>query len=88
WTFTPGSGQGLKPTDGLMEVTVSVVAPDEKNQEYTGDIKIVNQENTSDYFSVPISLSTAKTRVITNLFQSFMNYIQSRFPIIYHMLKI
>lgn len=58
WTFNPGSGDDLKPSDGPVIVNVTVVAPDEQNQQFTGEIKIVNSENISDFCIVDASLST------------------------------
>ena len=58
WTFVPSNGSDLTPEDGAITVDVSVVAPEEQNQQFSGTVKIVNIENTSDFCTVDVSLST------------------------------
>jgi len=38
-----------------------VVAPDEENQEFNGEIKIVNKENSSDFEVIKVNLATPMT---------------------------
>ena len=63
WTFTPNEGYDLTPEEGEITVNVLLVAPDEKNQEFTGEIKVVNSDDGSDYITVPVSLTTSKNKV-------------------------
>jgi len=79
WTFNPLSGNNLKPEDGSITVEVSVVAPSEKNKEFTGEVKIVNKENTSDFETISVSLITPRNKIF--YINSFEKIIQ-RFPII------
>ncbi len=72
WTFTPIEGYDLTALDGLFTVNVIVVVPDEKNQNFTGEIKVVNKENTSDYEIIYVSLSTSKTKTINTPFLTFL----------------
>jgi hypothetical protein len=58
WTFTPSNGNGLTPEMGEITVDVKVVAPDEKNKNFTGEIKIVNSKDNTDFNIIPVSLST------------------------------
>jgi hypothetical protein len=58
WTFTPSSQDNLTPEDGPVTVEVEVVAPDEEEQEFTGEIKIINNENPNDYCIIPALLIT------------------------------
>jgi len=44
WTFTPNSGVDLGVNNTVV-VNVSIIAPDHRNQEYTGSIFIVNANN-------------------------------------------
>jgi len=60
WTFMPDEGYDLTPEDGEITVDVLLVAPDEKNQEFSGEIKVVNKQDGSDYIIIPVSLTTAK----------------------------
>ncbi len=57
WTFTPQSGNDL-PKNGQTTVQVTVVAPDEQNEEFTGEVKVVNKEDSNDYCIIPVSLTT------------------------------
>jgi hypothetical protein len=58
WTFSPGYGHNLTPEDGPTTINVNVIAPNQQNQEYTGQIKIVNIDDSSDYQIIPVSLKT------------------------------
>jgi hypothetical protein len=58
WTFTPSFGVNLTPESGPIIVNVTVIAPKEKNTEFTGQVKIINTKNNSDYESIPVSLFT------------------------------
>jgi hypothetical protein len=56
----PEEGYDLTPEDGEITVDVLLVAPEEKNQEFSGEIKVVNKEDGSDYVTIPVSLTTTK----------------------------
>ncbi|MBW1820792.1 MAG: FG-GAP repeat protein [Deltaproteobacteria bacterium] len=61
WTFTPDSGTGLTPEDGLFEIEVSIVAPENKNEEFTGEIIIVNSDDPSDTCNIDVTIITPVT---------------------------
>jgi hypothetical protein len=80
WTFTPSSGANLTPQDGAITVNVTVIAPDIKNQEFQGQVKVVNKENSSDYCSIPVTLTTP-----LNTYALFIHYwdkLLMRFPLL------
>lgn len=58
WTVAPSSGIGLTPENGSVTVQVTVVAPDTKKQTFEGYLTVINQDNASDFDTVPISLTT------------------------------
>jgi len=58
WTFTPKHGYNLNPEDGPTTSMVSVVVPNLENHLFTGELRIQNIENTSDYSTIPITLKT------------------------------
>ncbi|HVQ01120.1 MAG TPA: C10 family peptidase [Candidatus Thermoplasmatota archaeon] len=58
WTFEPRIGHELTPEDGSITIAVSTVAPNQQNQEYTGQIKVVNMDDANDYHYIPVSLKT------------------------------
>jgi len=82
WTFTPISGDELSPKDGAATVQVSVVAPDEQNQDFTGEVKVVNIDNINEHCTIHVSLATPKNRPsISSLFPRFFE----KFPeVLYH----
>jgi hypothetical protein len=82
WTFTPSSGEDLTPEDGPISVQVEVVAPNEPNQEFIGEVKIINSENGFDYEILPVTLQTPKSKVISFLFQRIFQQFPNAFPII------
>lgn len=61
WNFNPSEGNDL--ASGIpITVDVEVVAPDEKNKEYTGNITIVNKENSSEFCTIDVFLSRQKNK--------------------------
>ena len=66
WTFTPSSGTGLKPADGKKPIIVTVVAPNQKRHQFTGQIILCNDENTSDTCTIQASLATPKSKTINS----------------------
>lgn len=65
WTFTPASGDDLA-SGGSTTVNVSIVAPKQvalvgswmepRDEEFTGQVKVVNKENSSDFCIVDVSM--------------------------------
>jgi hypothetical protein len=84
WTFTPSSGDSLSPEDGLIEIQVSVVAPDKKNREYSGNIMVVNSDNSDDFCIIKISLATSKNRDLIN---SHVLQFLEKFPLLEQLLQ-
>jgi PKD repeat protein len=84
WTFTPSSGDDLTSEAGSVTVSVSVVAPDEKDESFSGTVKIVNKEDISDYCTVMVSLVTPKVRVfnIVDWFMEFLDNHPHLFPLL------
>ena len=58
WSFDPESGENLLPSDGPIEVKIQVIAPDEKNTDFSGQIKISNCDASGDSDTVAVVLST------------------------------
>jgi hypothetical protein len=85
WTFTPTGGDDLT---GVTTVQVSVVAPDEANQEFTGNVKVVNKENSEDFETISVSLVTPRNKAIHPLFQQFLEQHPNIFPVLRHLLGL
>jgi uncharacterized repeat protein (TIGR01451 family) len=84
WTILPNNGDNLKPSDGPFTVQVSVVAPSDKEQTFSGLIKIINKNNISDNCTITVSLATPKTRqpYLYFVFQEFIKKNPYIFPIL------
>jgi len=66
WTFTPSQGNNLKPVSGPFTVDVFVKVPDDRDQNFSGVIKIINKENDSDYELIQVSLATPANKNLIN----------------------
>jgi hypothetical protein len=88
WTFSPESGDDLKPEDGPVTVTVTVIAPDEKNKEFTGEVKILNFNDFNDYITIPVTLSTSKCKLFANPFIQFLENHPYLFPLLRQLLDL
>ena len=64
WDFYPSSGHDLAPGAGKT-VTVSFNAPDERDT-YSGSIKVVNLQDSSDYDTVSVSITVPRARQFVN----------------------
>ena len=63
WTFDPESGTGLLAGD-TVTIEVEVVAPDESEEAFTGEVVLVNMENTNDFCIIEIRLVINKQKSI------------------------
>jgi hypothetical protein len=59
WTFEPSDGDDLMPEDGPFIVYVEVKAPNEGNDEYIGEVKIVNKNDPDDFYIFDVFLSVS-----------------------------
>ena len=78
WTFTPPSGINLTPEDSPATVQVEIIAPDEFETEFIGEVKIVNSEDHSDYCVIPVLLITPVSQhsINSQLLQLLQNFIR------------
>ena len=89
WTFTPSSGDDLTPEDGAISVQVEVVAPNQQNQEFTGEVKVLNKEDANDFDILLVKLTTPRNRLLTNaLFTRLLELFSNTFPLIKYLLRI
>jgi hypothetical protein len=89
WTFTPSSGEDLKPEDGSIIIQVSVVAPDEKNEQFSGHVKIVDIDDSTNSCLIHVSLATPKTNAV--MYQLFLRFLEEHpllFPILRYLLEL
>ena len=90
WTFTPSSGEDLTPEDDYITVEVEVVAPDEIEENFTGEVKVVNLEDPDDFEIIDVSLTTPRNNAF-NIFLQILNFLEQHpnlFPILRHLLGL
>ena len=89
-TVTPDYGENLAPEDGYIPLTITITAPDEQDQTFSGEIKIVNKENSSDYHIFTVSLTTSKTKT-KPIFSFILQFLENHplmFPILRLLLRL
>jgi len=83
WSFSPSEGRYLGKGDSVT-VNVSVVAPDEEDQEFSGEIKIVDKDNSSDFEIIKVNLATPTRHISSSVisvgFARLLQIIISHFP--------
>ncbi len=84
WTLTPSEGDHLTPEDGPVTINVSVVAPLKRNTEFSGQIRIVNSENSSDFDTIPVTLATPYPFHLTiiDILQTLLERYPHAFPLL------
>jgi hypothetical protein len=75
WSFQPISGENLQGGESFI-IDVEVVAPDEENTLFEGEIKIENAQSSGDFCIVPVDLKTP----FDSLRWTALDFIQERFP--------
>ncbi|HMA83509.1 MAG TPA: PKD domain-containing protein, partial [Candidatus Thermoplasmatota archaeon] len=78
WTFSPSDGNDLTPEEGDQTIDVTIVVPDEKNEEFSGTITFVNDDDSSDTCDVTVSVATPHNN--QHPFLRLLNNLIERFP--------
>ena len=86
WTFNPDGGLDLTPEDGIISVVVTVVAPEDPETEFTGEVKIVNSDNASDFCIIDVALVTPVSQ--QSLISLFFERLAERFPFLALVLEV
>ena len=86
WTFTPSSGLNLTPEQDPVIINVSIVAPEKKNREYSGYIKVTNTDCPTDCYIVQITLATPN-KPDSSLFDILQALIE-KFPYAFPILRL
>jgi hypothetical protein len=89
WTFTPNASILTIGADWIT-VNVSFVAPDDTNEEFTGEVKIVNVMDSSNSCTIDVSLATPVNQQVDMhpLFQRILERFPNAFPILRHLLAL
>ena len=83
----PDSGTNLA-YDDCVEITVTVTAPPDEEETFTGKIKMINTDDPSDYCEVSVTLTTPRTRNIHSFFEQFFQQFPNMFPILRQILGL
>ena len=86
WEFDPISMDNTKTGNGTL-VTVTVAAPQEKYATFTGEIKVVNREDITDYDVIKVSLTTP-SKPYSPFIERILRIIHARFPALLHFLNL
>lgn len=88
WTtfhYDPNGGTNLQPEDGPVTVNVWFYVPYKQLETWSGDIKVVNSENPSDYDYVSVSVSTPRNKQYINTL--FINLLQNH-PFLHQLFQL
>ena len=88
WIFTQESGEDLKPEDEELTIEVTVIAPEKKNEEFAGYVKVVNIDDSSDHCLIHASLTTPRFKQIYFQVLRFLEDYLYLFPLLQHILGI
>jgi len=80
FTFDPDGGLDLTPEAGAVTVTVDVVAPEDPETNFTGEIVLVNSEDPDDICVIDVALATPVSQ--QSLIFQFFEMLAQRFPIL------
>ena len=83
WTFDPDSGTDLGEGD-MVTIDVEVVAPDEQEETFAGEVVLVNSKDPDDTCSIDVSLATPVNQQVDihPLFQRILDRFPNIFPIL------
>jgi hypothetical protein len=85
WNFSPISGTDL-PHPNCVTVNVTVVAPDEKNANFSGEVKVINTDDPSDFCTVSATLTTPYNKPLDFNF-NLLEWLFEQFPNMFPMLR-
>ncbi|HDQ15737.1 MAG TPA: hypothetical protein ENN45_01610 [Bacteroidetes bacterium] len=88
WTFKPKSGSNLKPENGPFNIEVKFLSPSKRDTEFSGEIKIVNIDNPSNYEIVEVTVATSKTRLVSGVAQNLFERLSLKFPNLLNFLNL
>jgi len=81
WSVSPTSGTDLTPEQGSITVTVTIDVPRKRNEQYYGNLSIINTENPSDSCKIAISLATPRPWNDHPLYD-FIEQLLERLPVL------
>ena len=86
WSFSPSSGS--LPAGSWVTVTATVVAPNQQNQVFQGNVTVCNTDDSTDCCLIPVHLETPRSREINSLFLNFLQQHPNLLPILRYLLGL
>jgi len=81
WTFFPQNGTELFPNDGIQQINLEIIVPNQQNQKYSGKIEICNEDDINDKCIIQVNLATPKNNIKDLIFFSFLRIFSKNIPI-------
>jgi hypothetical protein len=75
WQFNPENGEDLAYNNQII-IDVDIVAPQQKNEVFSGVVKISNKENSSDNCEIDVFLETPRNLKLNNLYNRLLNILR------------
>ena len=72
WSFSLEAGGNLTPDESPITIDVEVIAPEEQNTEFEGEIRIENWDDPDDYCTIPVECETDFTHNSAEYFKENM----------------
>ena len=69
WSFTAEKGKDL---ENEKNISFAVTVPKNKDKEFSGEIKVVNNNNVDDYDTVPVRIHTSSSKDLIKFFSEFL----------------
>ena len=82
WSFSKTSDSGLIPEEGKVQISVSIIVPEDENQDFNGELTIVNIYDKEDSERIPISISTSSSRLHNSFLNRFYQKCEQEYPIL------
>jgi len=89
WNFNPSSGTDLTPEDGNITIDVTIVAPEDSNEIFTGNVIITNTENSNDFCIIDVLLKTPREKPVHHkILSRLIERFSDRLSIVKNFLEI
>lgn len=71
WNFSAIAGDGLLPEDGKIKILVNIETPNEQNQDFSGELLLINKYDGNDIENVEVRISTINSHRNLNILKFF-----------------
>jgi outer membrane protein assembly factor BamB len=89
WSFTPSIGEDLTPGEGSVTIEIEVIAPEDVNTEFEGEIIVKNTDEPEDSCTIPVMLITPTSHEsVFHRFSQVIENILEKLPILEQVLLL